>query len=215
MGSERRGRMFKGRGGLAGLVLWEQKTLGSTGLWLRVPAGEGAMAAAASHEQVRRSLCPARTASPGRERLVMPPLCPAGYRQAQVWVPSCQYFCLCHDVGWPASSETVFRSNLQGALPSVLGSRDSQSLRAEVGGRAREEGTGSHASHCQVVSTYLPAQLKNWSFGLSGQSSLSWWPGGTGVAVSASTLNTGLPTGARSPASSSTPARLQKAEREP
>lgn len=85
---------------------------------------------------------------------------PSSYRQAQVRVPSCQHFCLCHDVGWPASSETVFRSNLQGALPSVLGSRDSRSLRVETGGRAREEGTGSHAHTGRRLAPTCPLSLK-------------------------------------------------------
>lgn len=125
--------------------------------------------------------------------------------------PNVIIFWMCHDVDWLASSETEFKSNLQGALPSVLGSCNSQSLRVEMGGSAREEDTGSQAPHYQVFSTYLSAPFKNWSFGLLGQSSpllVAWQDRGCCL----STFNTGLPPGAPSPTSSATSARLQKAE---
>lgn len=73
-------RFLSGGKGLASLVLWEQKTFGSTGPWLCVPAGERAVVATAYHEQVCRSLYPALTVSLGGELLMAPPLCPAGYR---------------------------------------------------------------------------------------------------------------------------------------
>lgn len=79
MGLRRRGVRFLSRGkGLASLVLWEQKTFGSTGPWLRVPAGERAVVARAYHEQVCCSLYPALTASGGRELLMAPPLLQVG-----------------------------------------------------------------------------------------------------------------------------------------
>lgn len=65
MGLRRRWvRFLSGEKGLVSLVLWEQKTFGSTGPWLHVPAGERALVATAYHEQVCRSLYPALTVCP-------------------------------------------------------------------------------------------------------------------------------------------------------
>lgn len=60
---------------------------------------------------------------------------------------------------------------------------------------------------------YLSARVKNWSFGLLGQSSplpVAWRDPGCCLG----TLSTGLPPGVLSPTSSPTPARLQRAEQE-
>lgn len=62
----------------------------------------------------------------------------------------------------------MFRSNLQGDLPTVLGSYNSQTLRVEAGGEMETSTRGTHKLHTARCFTHTrQLSLKNGSFGLS------------------------------------------------
>lgn len=176
------GQIFKWRRGLASLVLWEQKSLGSTGPWLRVPAGERALA---YHEQVCCSLYPALTASLGRELLVVPPV-PSRLQVGPGVGALMSVFsgCAMMWTGWHLqrlSSNLICKEPslqfLVPVTPKVLGWRWEE---------VQEKRTLAHkprTTRCLAHTCQL--RLKTGPLASWVKAPLSWWPGRTGVAVSA------------------------------